>query len=392
MSQIATTTMTTRSKAAAATSSKGKEPQRDRPPHEDEPKGGGGGDPGPPDDPDWQGSGANSPHGGGPRNLFGSQGGRELKFKSPTPFNGQPKHLASFLKECKLYLQMNRSVYDTDEKKVGYILSLMTEGTAAIWRDNFLRASENELEVYDFPTYRNFILLLENNFQDTDEKAEALHQIGTITQGLRSIQDHNARFSLLVHQSGLTDAENEQILVNYYQRSLNYDLLQDVWRTYPKPRTLAGWMKAAQDEDNKKCELHRFKKSSHSRTTDTPQKKPFFAYMKKGLKKGIKKSIRNTEIDECDEETEENDQGDESQEEFDPNELDLCVAGSDKGVCFNCGEFGHFSRDCPKPKKKFGKKPEGPKTGKFARFKRIDTVRFESQSSSTSKTKLPRWH
>jgi hypothetical protein len=106
---------------------------------------------------------------------------------------------------------MNRSVYDTDEKKVRYILSLMTEGMAAIWRDNFLRSSENELEVYDFPTYRNFILLLENNFQSTDEKAEALYQLSKITQGTHSIQDHNAIFSLLVHQSGLTDEENKPI-------------------------------------------------------------------------------------------------------------------------------------------------------------------------------------
>jgi hypothetical protein len=41
---------------------------------------------------------------------------------------------------------MNRSVYDTNEKKVGYILSLMTEGTVAIWRDNFLRSTEDETE------------------------------------------------------------------------------------------------------------------------------------------------------------------------------------------------------------------------------------------------------
>jgi hypothetical protein len=103
-------------------------------------------------------------------------------------------------------------------------------------------------------------------------------------------------------------------------------------------------MTAAQVEDNKKRELTRFKRSSHSGTTDTSKKKPFFFnYMKKGLKKGIKKSIRNTEIDECDEEAEEDEQDDESQEEFDPTELDLCVAGSNQGACFNCGEIGHFS-------------------------------------------------
>jgi hypothetical protein len=170
---------------------------------------------------------------------------------------------------------MNRSVYDTNEKKVEYILSLMTEGTAAIWRDNFLRSTENKLETYDFPTYWNFIQLLENDFQSTDEKAKALYQLGKITQGTHLIQDHNARFSLLVHQSELNDEGSEQILINYYQKSLNYDLLQEVWRTYPQPHTLAGWMTAAQVEDNKKCELSHFKSCHTLEQWTRPGRNPF---------------------------------------------------------------------------------------------------------------------
>jgi hypothetical protein len=105
--------------------------------------------------------------------------------------------------------------------------------------------------------------------------------------------------------------------------------------------------------------------------------------MKKGLKKGIKKSIRNTKIDECDKEAEEDDQDNKSQEEFDPTELDLCITGSDKGACFNCREIGHFSQECPKPKKRFGKKPEGPKAGKFAKFRCVNTVAKNFRNLST---------
>jgi hypothetical protein len=67
--------------------------------------------------------------------------------------------------------------------------------------------------------------------------------------------------------------------------------------------------------------------------------------MKKGLKKEIKKSICITEIDKCDEEgeAEEDNQEDNTEEIFDPNTLDLCIAGSEKDICFNCGGFGHYS-------------------------------------------------
>jgi hypothetical protein len=108
-----------------------------------------------------------------------------------------------------------------------------------------------------------------NDYQCARSFSTVLHQLSTITQGTHSIQDHNARFSLLVQ---LTDEENEQILVNYYQKSLNYDLLQEVWRTYPQPHTLASWMTVAQVKDNKKRELSLISKGHHKQTR--PRRSP----------------------------------------------------------------------------------------------------------------------
>jgi Zinc knuckle len=58
--------------------------------------------------------------------------------------------------------------------------------------------------------------------------------------------------------------------------------------------------------------------------------------------------------DDCDVEEEEK-ENDDDEQEIDP-EVDLCLAGTNTGACFNCGEIGHFSWDCKKPKKPFNKK------------------------------------
>jgi hypothetical protein len=151
-------------------------------------------------------------------------------------------------------------------------------------------------------------------------------------------------------------------------------------------------MRAVQEEDNKRKQLFRFKRTSHSRSTDAPKKKPFFPYIKKGLQKGTKRSICNTKIDECDEEEkikgDEQEDDQEDEEYLVVEEIDLCIAGSEQGICSNYGELGHFSQECKKPRKKFSKKPEGPKTFKlgkttFARFKHIDMVAKDLQNLST---------
>ena len=57
----------------------------------------------------------------------------EVKVWVPSSFNEERTKSTKFLQEVNLYLRVNQAIYDTDEKKIIFALSFMTEGTASVW-------------------------------------------------------------------------------------------------------------------------------------------------------------------------------------------------------------------------------------------------------------------
>ena len=43
-----------------------------------------------------------------------------------------------FIQDCDLYMIINDKVYDSDTKKIGFILALMNDGDAASWKEQFI--------------------------------------------------------------------------------------------------------------------------------------------------------------------------------------------------------------------------------------------------------------
>ena len=55
---------------------------------------------------------------------------KEIRLNPPKVFNGDRKTFRKFLQDAEVYLLINQEVYDNDLKKIGYVLSFMTEGQA----------------------------------------------------------------------------------------------------------------------------------------------------------------------------------------------------------------------------------------------------------------------
>ncbi len=68
--------------------------------------------------------------------------------------------------------------------------------------------------------------ILKRDFKDIDAKATAIYELERITQGTNSIETHNAKFNLLVSKGRLSMAQNQTLLVDFYQCSIAMEILE----------------------------------------------------------------------------------------------------------------------------------------------------------------------
>ena len=67
-----------------------------------------------------------------------------VKLNLPKVFDGSRDKFKKFLQTTEIYLGINKKVYDDDLKKIGFILSFMTEGQAEAWADQFVKEAQTQ--------------------------------------------------------------------------------------------------------------------------------------------------------------------------------------------------------------------------------------------------------
>jgi Zinc knuckle len=60
---------------------------------------------------------------------------KEYGMNKLMPFTGNQTKIRRFLQDCLGYLDINQSIYNTDQLKIGFILSYMNDGEATNWKE-----------------------------------------------------------------------------------------------------------------------------------------------------------------------------------------------------------------------------------------------------------------
>jgi hypothetical protein len=83
---------------------------------------------------------------------------KEYGMNKPMPCTGDQTKIRRFLQDCLGYLDMNQGIYNTDQVKIGFILSYMNDGEAANWKEYYLNTLEDPNT--GMPNFPNLVTFL----------------------------------------------------------------------------------------------------------------------------------------------------------------------------------------------------------------------------------------
>ena len=114
---------------------------------------------------------------------------KEIKMNYPKIFTDNRNELKRFIQDCDLYMIINDKVYDTDTKKIGFVLALMNDGDAASWKEQLIKEAITTSDMQNIPFTMGMYLTFKHDLQEAfspyDAPGDALEKM----KGLRMKND-----------------------------------------------------------------------------------------------------------------------------------------------------------------------------------------------------------
>jgi hypothetical protein len=138
-----------------------------------------------------------------------------------------------------MYMRANAEIYNTEEKKVLFVLSFMNGGVAGSWKQG---KTAVYLKAGNFGTFDEFKQAVQTAFTPIDDEGVAKTELRTLRQGDKRIKEYIVQFTIISARTGLTE---DSVLIEYFIDGLHPKLMEHIYTMEKPPSTLEGWMRAA---------------------------------------------------------------------------------------------------------------------------------------------------
>ena len=167
---------------------------------------------------------------------------KEIWINNPKTFDGDRNYLNKFIQSCTAYLDLNIEIFNSNKKKILFILSYMTEETAEAWKEVFMDEKNGS-----YGTFTKFLATLKKAFSAADAEGEAQAQLRHLRQTKDTVDEYVAQFRILAGRMKLTD---DKTLIKYFIEGINTGILQKIFAQNPLPATINDWYEAATKFDS----------------------------------------------------------------------------------------------------------------------------------------------
>ena len=158
---------------------------------------------------------------------------KETRINLPKESTGDQNDVSSFLQDVDFI--MNLHIYNTDDKKIVFILLFLPDGAAWTWKESFLTKKAKKEGGYNLGTAA-FSTALKDTFSPSDIAGNAWAGLWNLKQ-TGSADEYVSQFQILAGWSGIISSI---ALIEYFMEGLKPSILDKIYALEKIPTNITG--------------------------------------------------------------------------------------------------------------------------------------------------------